>query len=247
MPHRTTYIFPRQFPERGLDESSKKLLDHEKDKVVNSIKFDVESDAHTKKSLPSSATKDDVVASSGKHSAVTAGDRHKIKHKQIAAFHDWLNDKKRYHSDDHLRRRSSISDEYRDLLLSHPEAILKDTAIDRSFDRQVSLPRLSSDSSYAGSLFSSDIKEETPSSRLSTFTTTTTTRKQKEEENKDSLAKKCKESFILQLTLAKRLTCLASLVTEPVLTHGTENWDSESVSYRLWVRTITKQEHRITS
>lgn len=251
MPHRTTYIFPRQLPERRLDDSSKKLLDHEKEKIVDSIKSDstfgvVESDAPTRKTL-SSSTKDDVVnvISSAKHSTVSdllaAGDKFRIKHKQnIAAFCDWLIDKKGNHSG----RRLSASDEDRDLLLPPPETVVKDTAIDRSFDRQVSLPRLSSGSSYAGSLFSgttldgnfsSDIKEETPSSRLSTVTTTTA-RRQKEEENKDTLAKKSKESYILQLTLAKRLTCLASLVTEPVLTPGTETWDAESVSYRLWVQ-----------
>ncbi|KAJ1424750.1 Serine-threonine/tyrosine-protein kinase, catalytic domain [Sesbania bispinosa] len=225
MPHRATYFFPRQFPERGgLDESSKKLLDHEKEKIVNSIKsdtFGVESDV-PKKSLSSSTTtaptKHDVVLSSAKHSAVSdlfaAGDKYRIKHKQIAAFCDWLIDKKGDHSGHHLRRLSTTSEEDRDLLLPPPETVVKDTAVDRSFDRQ----------------------EETPSSRVSTITTTTPARRQKEEEeNKDTLAKKSEESYILQLTLAKRLTNLASLVTEPVLAPCTETWDAESVSYRLWV------------
>ncbi|MCI50251.1 serine/threonine-protein kinase CTR1-like, partial [Trifolium medium] len=101
------------------------------------------------------------------------------------------------------------------------ETAVKDTAIDRNFDRQVSLPRLSSDSSYAGSLFSSDIKEETPLSQVSTITTATVRRQKEEEENKDALAKKCNESYILQLMLARRLVSLASLVTEPFLTPGT--------------------------
>lgn len=242
MPHRATYIFPRHFPERGFDESSKKLLDHEKDKIVNSVKSVTESDIQTSNQLSLStppSTKHDVVFSSGKHSN---SDKLRIKQKQIAAFCDWFVDKKRNHSGyqtRHLRRRSSISDDDHDhdFLLHHPE---KDTAIDRNFDRQVSLPRLSSDSSYAGSLFSSDIKEETPLSQVSTVTTATVKRQKDEDQNKEALAKECNESYILQLKLAKRVTCLASLVTEPVLTHGTETWDAESVSYRLWVQNLTK-------
>ncbi|KHN08983.1 Serine/threonine-protein kinase CTR1 [Glycine soja] len=114
----------------------------------------------------------------------------------------------------------------------------------RALTGQVSLPRLSSGSSYAGSLFSgttldcnfsSDIKEETTTSRtLITIPAPRHKDEEEEEHGTEKLAKKSKESYILQLTLAKRLTCLASLVTEPVLTPGTETWDAESVSYRLW-------------
>ncbi|MCI52932.1 serine/threonine protein kinase, partial [Trifolium medium] len=94
-----------------------------------------------------------------------------------------------HHTHHHFRRRSSISDDDHDFLLSQPETVVKDTAIDRNFDRQISLPRLSSGSSYAGSLFSSDIKEETPLSQVSTITTA---RQEEDEENKDALAKKYK-------------------------------------------------------
>ncbi|GAU23654.1 hypothetical protein TSUD_304290 [Trifolium subterraneum] len=246
MPHRATYIFPRHFPERGLDESSKKLLDHDKDNIVNSIKSENESDTQTKKShsfsTPPSTKHNDVVFSSGKHSHSSGDNKLRIKQKQVTAFCDWFIDKKRNHSGHqnyhHFRRRSSISDDDHDFYLSQPETAVKDTAIDRNFDRQVSLPRLSSDSSYAGSLFSSDIKEEAPLSQVSTITTATVRRQKEEEENEDALVKKCKESYILQLMLAKRLASLASLVTEPFLTHATETWDAESVSYRLWLRAI---------
>lgn len=228
MPHRTTYIFPRHFPEGGLD--------HEKEKLVNSIRsqtFGVETDP-SKKPLSSSSTTGNhaVRVSSGKRSAVSdlfaTGDKLRHRHKQVAAFCDWLTDKR----------------EDRDLLLPPPE---KETAVDRRFDRQVSLPRLSSgSSSYAGSLFSgttldgnfsSGIKEETPSSsRLSTINTATARRqKEVEESEEETLAKKCKESYMLQRTLANRLTFLASLVTEPILPPCTETWDADSVSYRLWV------------
>lgn len=247
MPHRTTYIFPRQFPERGLDESSKQPLDQEKKKIVNSIKhdtFSVERDT-PKKPLPTK--ENEVILSSAKDSPFSdlfaAGEKFRTKQKQIAAFCDWLIDKKVSHSGHHQDHGCES-----DLLLPG-ETTIKDAAVDQSFDRQVSLPRLSSGSSYAGSLFSgttfdcnfsSGIKEETSSSR--TLTTIAAPRHREdeeeevEEESMEKLAKKSKESYILQLTLAKRLNFLASLVTEPVLTPGTETWDAESVSYRLWVQ-----------
>lgn len=261
MPHRATYIFPRQFPDRRLDESSKQLLDHEKKKIFESIKsgtYDVESDGPKKP--PLSTKKDDVFFSSSKHSAVselfTGGNKLNLnKHKQIADFCDWLIEKKSGRSG-HVKPYSHkfSSEEDRELLLP-PESVpappppppppetVKDTAIDRSFDREVSLPRLSSiESSYAGSLFSGttldgnfscDIKEETSS-------VFTTKRKQEEGEgeSKERMAQKSRESYYLQLTLAQRLTCLANIAAEPVLTLDTklETWDAETVSYRLWVR-----------
>jgi len=239
MPHRTTYIFPRQFPERGFDESTKQLLDHENKKIVNSIKHDTFSFESGTPKNPLPTKENDVVLSSDKHSAVSdlfdGGDKFRSKHKKIAEFCDWLIDKKVSHSSHHCDG---------DLLLQ-PETTIKDAAVDQSFDRQVSLPRLSSGSSYAGSLFSgttfdcnfsSDIKEETSSSRTPPTIAAPRHKDEEEEQGTEKLAKKSKESYILQLTLARRLNCLASLVTEPVLTPGTETWDAESVSYRLWVR-----------
>lgn len=266
MPHRTTYFFPRQFPERGLDESSKQLLDHEKKKIVNSINsetFGVESNPKKKPPPPpvsTSPTKDDVLFSSGKSSAVsdlfTGRDKFRAKQKQIAAFCDWLVEKKGHGSRDGKSYGQLSCDNDHELLHPpesvstpppHPPEAVRDTAIDRNFDRQVSLPRLSSGSSYAGSLFSgttldghfsSDIKEETFSSRVST--TPTRREEDEEEESKAKLAQKYRESYYLQLAFAKRLTCLASLATGPVLTldTGIETWDAEAVSYRLWVRKI---------
>ncbi|KAE9603823.1 hypothetical protein Lal_00001669 [Lupinus albus] len=236
MPHRTTYIFPRQFPDRRLhDESSK---DHENQKLFNSTKsgctFRVETD-FSKNAPFLTENGDDVVLSSGKkHSAAsnifaagTGGKFRITKNKQIDVLRDWLNDKKEYRSG--YRRISSSSEEERGLLHTSE----KRTAV----DRQVSLPRVSSESSYAESLFSgtttldgnlsSDVKDDTSSCRVSISV------KEEQEEKRERLAKKYEESYILQLMFAKRLTCLASLVTEPGL--GTETWDAESVSYRLWL------------
>ncbi|RDX74280.1 Serine/threonine-protein kinase CTR1, partial [Mucuna pruriens] len=255
MPHRATYFFPRQFPERGLDESSKQRLDHEKRKIVNSIKssdtFGFESDAPKKPTPnPTPDAKDDVVFSSSKQSAVsdlfTSGDKFRTKQKQIAAFCDWLIDKKK----DRNRHSHHYEDDHdRELLLPPAAAaaqVVKD-AVERSFEREVSLPRLSSGSSYAGSLFtldgtatfSSDItKDETSSFQV--FIEDAAKRQEeeeKEEKEKRNTVQRYKESYYLQLALAERLSCLASLASEPVLTldAGTETWDAESVSYRLWV------------
>ncbi|KAL2317611.1 hypothetical protein Fmac_031487 [Flemingia macrophylla] len=261
MPHRATYFFPRQFPERGLDESSKQRLDHEKKKIVNSIKSSdtfaaFESDAPKKPTPQQTRAKDDVVFPSAKESAVS--DLF-TKQKQIAAFCDWLIDKKHhrnrpshYNFKSYVNEHDEEEDDDRELLLPppsppQPEAAteVKD-AVYRSFDRQVSLPRLSSGSSYAGSLFtldgtatfSSDVTKDEMSS-FQVFTEEATKKHEQEEEQKEkrNTALKYRESYYLQLALAERLSCLANLASEPVLTldAGTETWDAESVSYRLWV------------
>ncbi|KAG4954862.1 Serine/threonine-protein kinase CTR1 [Glycine soja] len=271
MPHRATYFFPRQFPERGLDESSKQRLDQEKRKIVNSIKSPdtnfaaFESDAPKKQTTtpqsPTPDVKNDVVFSSTKQNAVsdifTGGDKFRTKQKQIAAFCDWLIDKKKdrnrpsHHFKPYPNEEEEEEEDERELLLRPPPPdaaaqVVKD-AVDRSFDRQVSLPRLSSGSSYAGSLFtldgtatfSSDVTKDETSSFRQVFTEEDATQKQQEEEEKEkrNTAQKYRESYYLQLAFTKRLSCLASLGSEPVLTldAGTETWDAESVSYRLWV------------
>ncbi|XP_057725697.1 serine/threonine-protein kinase CTR1-like [Arachis stenosperma] len=287
MPHRATYIFPRQFPERGLDESARQRLDHEKKRLVNSVKspdndnnFGTENDVvsstttTTATDTPAPHSKDVVVFPSGKHSAVSdlfagagvAGvGRFRAKSKQIAAFCNWINDKR--DSGNRLDRRRHVlaaaeeeeeeeDDDHEMLLPPTTAATVKDSSggggVDQSFDRQVSLPRLSSGSSYAGSLFSGTTTFDgtaTFSSDINTINikddSSNATRKHHhdEEEEQDrnnnnidnSYARKYKESYYLQVTLAKRLACLASLSTEPFLITATETWDAESVSYRLWV------------
>ncbi|KAL4301436.1 hypothetical protein HN51_052854 [Arachis hypogaea] len=268
MPHRATYIFPRQFGERGLDESSKQLLDHEKKKTLTSwVKsepsFGIESDATSKKSKNDVVEDDEDVVYSKTHSAVSelftvvGGRRENLRNKQkhvAGAFRDWLIERKGDRRSSHDHRRFSLSEEEDECGLLLPPSAAKDSAggaLDQSFDRQVSLPRMSSGSSYAGSLFSGTatattvdgnflsevVKEETTSS-----STSSRRRRQQEEveeedekERREKVAEKSKESYMLQVTMAKRLTCLASLVTEPILAPTTETWDSESVSYRLWV------------
>ncbi|KAG5063992.1 hypothetical protein JHK85_005175 [Glycine max] len=271
MPHRATYFFPRQFPERGLDESSKQRLHHEKRKIVNSIKSPdtttfaaFESDAPKKQTAPPQSQsqsqshthdeKNDVVFSSTKQNAVsdlfTDGDKFRTQQKQIAAFCDWLIDKKKdgnRPSRHHFKPYPKEEEDEREPLLPPAAAQAVKDAVDQSFDRQVSLPRLSSGSSHAGSLFtldgtatfSSDVTKDETSSFCQVFAEEDATKKQQEEEEKEkrNTAQKYKEGYYLQLAFTKRLSCLASLGSEPVLAldAGTETWDAESVSYRLWV------------
>jgi len=270
MPHRATYFFPRQFPEKRFDESSKSsTLDHEKKKSAvksTDTTFCIENDVPKSSNTP---TKDNLA----KNSAVSElGKKFRNEQKQIAAFCDWLVDKRhshhhrRRHHHHHRHRSDHIlheeDEEDRELLLpdsakvSSPEKDAVD--VDRRFDREVSLSRLSSGSSYATSLFASDVtvtatfssdditKEDTSSFRVSTNEVTRRNEQEEEEEHHEeekcndekNYAKECKEGYELQKALAKRLSFLSTLGSEPVLTFdtGLETWDVESVSRRLWVR-----------
>ncbi|KAG8369176.1 hypothetical protein BUALT_Bualt15G0124000 [Buddleja alternifolia] len=184
MPHRTTYFFPRQFPDRNF--SSRSVVDHEK-------KFDGKSDV----TLKSQTTTNDNTTDIGKSSSSDGGDNNntstsvgvtgdKIHGKQLAAFVKWLGDKKRkgrsavdhpvnirlYENNENI----GDDDEETDRLLPIVDCDRRQDSLrrvssnysngvdhllhgkERGFERQVSLQRLSSggstSASYAGSLFS---------------------------------------------------------------------------------------------
>ncbi|KGN60414.2 serine/threonine-protein kinase CTR1 [Cucumis sativus] len=250
MPHRTTYFFPRQFPDRGFDSAStsKHILDHEK--KINKDTFSTESDA---KPTPRPA-RDFSVTKSSAVSDLFTGDKAQT-NKKLPAFYDWLVDKKATRSATaHVKTWLSNCDEDRELLLppptsepEHDTTSVKDRSVDRNFDRQVSLPRLSSGSSYAGSLFSgtgtgtvdgnfsSDVKDSSASKILSSHTA----RPEEIEvgDDKENIAQKATESYYLQLALAATLRSHANLAGDPVLMEEgrVEITDAETVSYRLWV------------
>ncbi|KAA3453916.1 serine/threonine-protein kinase CTR1 isoform X1 [Gossypium australe] len=293
MPHRATYFFPRQFPDRGFDASTKQLLDHEK-------KLAKETSATTTAAVTSNFAENDrnntisrtapkdikppaVAKTNGKDdyysplSDLFTDEKLHAKKQQLAAFRDWFVEKKK--STDrprHVKRSSRRvpssttdrdEDEDRRLLLA-PEpalpstpsppsplpapateitAVVDDPSVDQNFDRQVSLPRFSSGSSYAGSLFSattldgnlsSDVKDTwTKETSSTTVPATGEVEAQEVEEGKDNLTLKSKESYYLQVMLARRLTSQASLLGEPLLLQcsGQGVVDAETVSYRLWV------------
>ncbi|XP_020873262.1 serine/threonine-protein kinase CTR1 [Arabidopsis lyrata subsp. lyrata] len=292
MPHRTTYFFPRQFPDRGFDSLSLKN-DHEKissSNVSENFGFQRENKSNGV-SEDSNKDKETTVFSSNsllsKSSAVSdlfsggVDDRKSEKkhQQQLAAFYDWLAEKKANLSRSssttaHGRAvkptrfsMSSDADEEREHLLlspadpaplpatSSPDSVIAASSssartvninernIDRGFDREVSLPRMSSESSFAGSFFSgttvdgnfSNFSSHTDARETSTTTRVSVTKDEEEvevrEEGKEqSLAQKSKEGYYLQVTLVKRLSSQANLACESVHIQSTE-----TVSYRFWV------------
>ena len=261
MPHRTTYFFPRQFPDRGLDPGScKQLLDHEQihKKVASTTcastttkeTFYTERDKKWLKDASFTVAKKDVSAEPS--DLFTRDDKlqyAKSKQQQFAAFCDWLVERKGERSG-HVKSSSSssrlscVDGDDRELLLPKDAAAepVKDHGIDRNFDRQVSLPRFSSEgSSYAGSLFSGTTTFDGNLSCDIVKASTTTTRQEEEAvevESKESLAQRVRESHYLQLTFARRLSSQASLACEPLFmveSTGPVASDAETVSYRLWV------------
>ncbi|KAF5462017.1 hypothetical protein F2P56_018062 [Juglans regia] len=253
MPHKTTYFFPRQFPDRGFGScSSKQLFNHEQKQTITSSActgneaFNIES--YRKSSKDASFTVDKKVISAVADLS-TCDDSFHPKKQQFAAFCDWLVERKgkrsgHVKSSSRTSRKQSFDEEDRELLLPQEAELVKDRAIDRNFDRQVSLPRLSSvGSSYAGSLFSGTTTlDGNFSSDIVKDSTTTSTKQEEEEEEvetrRDNLTQRVRESHYLQLALARRLTSQASLLCEPVLmveSGALLASEVETVSYRLWV------------
>ncbi|KAL0432656.1 UNVERIFIED_CONTAM: Serine/threonine-protein kinase CTR1 [Sesamum latifolium] len=99
MPHRTTYFFPRQFPDRNFNASSKLVVDHEKKFVTDDGKLEgrqreeVTLKAETHKDDSTYMCKADDSYSYGGLSHGVTGD--KIHGKQLSAFVKWLSDKKK--------------------------------------------------------------------------------------------------------------------------------------------------------
>lgn len=176
MPHRATYFFPRQFPDRGgFDASSTKfLLDHEK-KIgadQNGGKSSKEDSEVAFKQLTKLQDEDsEVLPYSNVSDRITGGD--KIHGKQLAAFVNWLAEKKKKEKPPHQNHHVKIKvgeeggeeeegDEYSLLLLpTPPEAVPKVVDSDHSPEEQkpsvrpknqnASLQRLSSTgSNYSG-------------------------------------------------------------------------------------------------
>ncbi|KAI3417339.1 Protein kinase domain-containing protein, partial [Psidium guajava] len=285
MPHRTTYFFPRQFPDhqqqhqRGCGASpNKELSGHEKQKINSSPTTTTSTSTGFASIVNSGAIRDSFnIESDGKSvSKRTVGKyppvsdlftgetvdfnskQHKSKKQQLAAFFDWPFERKgekirSSSSSCHVKSRLSSSDDYDREPLLPPTPVpvpievavsdaIKDRSIDRNFDRQVSLPRLSSGSSYAPSFFSgttldgnvsSDVKDS-----LLRIESSRTRGEEEEERGKKSLAHRTRESYSLQLALARRLTSQASLSIEPALLQAGAPEDctnAETVSYRLWV------------
>lgn len=137
MPHRTTYFFPRQFPDRRFDssttltsKSASSSTDHEKKYTLEDV------------DLKSGEVKNNVTGFTGDRDSNVRG-------KQLTAFVNWLADKKKDNkkSSNHVRFSLDSHDRYDDeehQLLLLPEAAETTAEIevveagkDQGFIRQV--------------------------------------------------------------------------------------------------------------
>jgi len=308
MPHRATYIFPRQFPGNGGFPQPQpqpqppcgSAADHEKKKK----KVDLRKSGFNKNVIGGIGNdEEELLVKKFTGDCELKISNYSTQKKKLATFYNWFgadvhNNKKKAAIDEVIKPAKLSYDESELLLPPEPEAVPEPTPViggqvsgDRSpspatvakdsgffrqrslsssldsetvsrkdsglgFDRQVSLPRLSScGSSYgAGSFFSSEIQEIQSTVQSSVMARThemedeevfsQDNRKEKEAENRKSLAEKARQSYYLQITLARRLSSGANLGigNEPrmllfesgVEGHGLSS-DAEAVSYRLWV------------
>ncbi|KVH61633.1 Armadillo repeat-containing protein 3 and Serine/threonine-protein kinase CTR1 [Cynara cardunculus var. scolymus] len=316
MPHRTTYIFPRQFPESGvITNSSLKSEDHEK-KIISkeNSRFMIDGDGER-------VTNTDVFGPTAllserhRFSSCKSDRSHgKKKKQQLAAFVNWLVEKKTNSGggsgSGHVKLNNNdvvlndllpatvkdiIDDDWHshvsDVDFHHPTTRQSIGAIDRQIsnesghfsgvvrdhrslgDRQVSLHRLSSDagSSYAASLFSGTIATSSSAAFVKDSMTEETMGMREEEvvqvvgnsdggggdDGRRNLVQRWRESYYLQLALAKRLTHQATIGDEPTLIQGrgyggggggpaVTCYDAESVSYRLWVNGTLSYNDKIS-
>lgn len=276
MPHRTAYFFPRQFPDHhhhpGFDASQprQQLSDH--DKKISPLdfstttttspgittrkdSFNLENDHESfskvaeEDSFPKFSPVPDLFTS-GKNCEFNVTRQTRAQLSTFGRrFVERKGEKEKPFLSLHVKpRKSSTGDDDREpLLLPAQPSLAPDRSVDRSFDRQVSLPRISSRSGYAGCLlsgltttvggnFSSLVNGSSESTMVSTQR-----EEEQEGEKKVGLVQRTRESYNLQLSLAKRLASEASLSIELQLNlqqDGDEVCsDAEAVSYRLWVGT----------
>ncbi|KAI3806683.1 hypothetical protein L1987_22597 [Smallanthus sonchifolius] len=289
MPHRTTYIFPRQFPGSGVNtSSSSKSEDHERMNKISeeSLSSMINGDRDKDK-----VTNTDVYGHTERHriSRCKSYRSHGKKRQQLADFVNWLVEKKASGSGaGHVRLDNEDLDELlpapvkdvvddwhshvSDVDYHHPATV---QSVGRGFgDRQVSLHRLSSDagSSYAASLFSGTVATSSSAAFCKDSMTEETFGMREEEDvvvgnggggdddGRQNLVRRWRDSYYLQLTLAKRLTHQATIGDEPKLIQGSGYvagagagggpavtcYDAESVSYRLWVNGTLSYNDKIS-
>ncbi|KAI4388689.1 hypothetical protein MLD38_000994 [Melastoma candidum] len=277
MPHRTTYFFPRQFPDDHSfnPNRSNPFFDHQKQKqqqqhpspfvpendVVRPVISPVTSSPNPESNKSPLFTCQDAIRSTNTtattpyfpkfnvHHDVTLPPRHqkggkKTQPQPLSAFCECLVNKEEEATEPPPRAglRSTYDhqlDEHEPLL-----SLCEDQVVDRGFERQLSFPCVSSfgSSGYTASSYFSGSTVQNGGDVSSSYAVRMATRRVGEEEEvvaveKESLALNSRESYYLQLTLAKRLSSQASLVEQVVSLESEDHWcsDAEIVSYRLWV------------
>lgn len=211
MPHRTTYFFPRQFP----DASSPKLKPsfsadhHEKETFSN-----VENDSKVYK-LTKPISGSHLFTSRRNYGRVDNGDGDRSVHL--------------------LQPKSPTIDEERELLLlQEPEEEEMIVTRDQILGRPTSAS--SGVSSYPGSLFSSTVDGNVLSTDAKdSYSTSNNHEEQEKDKSGDDMAKRARETYNLQLTLAVRLSYQASLAHEEPVQSLNVASETEVVSYRLWM------------
>ncbi|XP_071717264.1 serine/threonine-protein kinase CTR1-like [Rutidosis leptorrhynchoides] len=300
MPHRTTYIFPRQFPENDvITNSPSKSQDHKM-----SSSFIINGDGNSN-SVPDTDAYGHAVFLSGRHrfnknDGIYGTHNHHIhktnskKKQQLAAFVNWLVDKKQSVSGSgsglnsgsragHVRLNNNNNEELNELLpvpVKNDDVFIDDDWSGHEFNHPITqlqsvhdhhssnLRRLSSDaaSSYAASLFSGTIATSSSTAYYNyhkdTIITDDRTVGMKDEDHDDHVVvgnddvdrngvRRWRDSYYLQLTLAKRLTHQATIGDDSTLVQGrgaggVTCYDAESVSYRLWVNGTLSYNDKIS-
>lgn len=251
MPHRTTYFFPRQFPDKRLDPSSSSspsTLIHEKKEVV--VKEIVNKVENERKKVEKISIWKVSTPSSNLFFTGEKGNRNPNNKYQVGVrnydkvVRDREEQKRKSHDDDEEEKQPLLQEPEDEppveMIVSQDKILGRESSVASS----VITHRLSSESSFPGSLFSgttldgnvstvSDVKESTQLSSA----------QEVQVESTENLAKRTAESYYLQLTLAFRLSAQASLAEEYLSLQNSTSLDApqhvccdvETVSYRLWV------------
>ncbi|KAI3942467.1 hypothetical protein MKW98_013119 [Papaver atlanticum] len=251
MPHRTTYFFPRQFPDKRLDPSSSSspsTLIHEKKEVV--VKEIVNKVENERKKVEKISIWKVSTPSSNLFFTGDKGNRNPNNKYQIGVrnydkvVRDREEQKRKSHDDDEEEKQPLLEEPEDEppveMIVSQDKILGRESSVASS----VVTHRLSSESSFPGSLFSgttldgnvstvSDVKESTHLSSA----------QEVQVESMENLAKRTAESYYLQLTLAFRLSDQASLAQKYLSLQNSTSLDApqhvccdvETVSYRLWV------------
>ncbi|KAI3938263.1 hypothetical protein MKW92_043276 [Papaver armeniacum] len=242
MPHRTTYFFPRQFPDKRLDPSSSSspsTLIHEKKEVV--VKEIVNKVENERKKVEKISIWKVSTPSSNLFFTGDKGNRNPNNKYQVGVrnydkvVRDREEQKRKSHDDDEEEKRPLLQEPEDEppveMIVSQDKILGRESSVASSVVTH-------SESSFPGSLFSattldgnvstvSDVKESTQLSSA----------QEVQVESMENLAKRTAESYYLQLTLAFRLSDQASLAQEYISLDAPQHvyCDVETVSYRLWV------------
>lgn len=240
MPHRTTYFFPRHFPDRLGYSAPRSLSIEEKRKLIKDNFSDHEDDYFILDNSTSSTPVYDLFTSSDDEKYHQRRNQYRKKKKQLANYLDWLSERHDNKLVSHVNLRTSSSDDEGKKPLITREPAARKPELIPDVNGKVSLPRQSSGCSYTGSWLSGTTLDGNYFSHVKD-TGISTSRKDvvQAEENDEKGAQRTEEIYSLQLALAKRICFHSGLASELVfLQEGRpESSNAEAVSCRLWVPT----------